>query len=65
MQDYEVYFKFFGKKFKTTVKAISRHEAQEKVKERATEKIEFYKPSQQTQQQKDETVDFLKNFFGF
>ena len=65
MQEYEIHFQFFGKKFKTSVKAISRHEAQEKVRELIAQKIVFYKPTKQTQEQKDETLDFLKNIFNF
>lgn len=65
MQEFDIHFQFFGKKFKTSVKAISRHEAQEKVRELVAQKIVFYKPIKQTQEQKDETLDFLKNIFNF
>jgi hypothetical protein len=65
MQEFEINFQFFGKKFKTSVKAVSRHEAENKVRELVAQKIVFYKPTKQTQEQKDDTLDFLKNIFNF
>lgn len=55
MKDYTVYFVFYGRKMKTTIKANSISDAQSKIRA----KIDFIK----TIEEKND-VDFLKGIFG-
>lgn len=58
MKEYEIYFSIFGKHLKTTIMAYSEEDAYEKIRD----KIVFHKERTKV---KDNTVEFLKNMFGF
>ena len=58
MKEYEVYFSIFGKHLKTTIMAYSEEDAYEKIRD----KIVFHKERTKV---KDNSVEFLKNIFGF
>lgn len=58
MREFEIYFSIFGKHLKTTVKAYSEEDAYEMIRD----KIVFHKERTKV---KDNSVEFLKNIFGF
>lgn len=58
MKEYEIYFSIFGKNLKTTIMAYSEEDAYERVRD----KIVFHKERTKV---KDNSVEFLKNIFGF
>jgi len=55
MKTYTIYFEFYGKKMKTTVQAENREQAKNIIKN----KVIFIQIDE-----KDETLDKLKNIFG-
>ena len=58
MKAFEVWFEIYGKKMKTTIKADSMADAQQKIRQ----SIIFHKT---VVSESDKTVDALKNIFGF
>jgi hypothetical protein len=66
MQEFVIVFDIMGKPFRTTVKAVSRFEAQEKLKEKIVSGLNMRKdkPSTQSTRQGEENIDFLKTMFG-
>jgi len=62
MKEYEIYFSIFGKHLKTTVKAYSEEDAYEMIRDKIVFNIIFHKERTKV---KDNSVEFLKNIFGF
>jgi hypothetical protein len=69
MQEFVIVFDIFGKPFRTTVKATSRFEAQETLKQKIMNNLNMRKDTSKTTPGKDytqsnnDTMEFLKGFF--
>ena len=69
MQEFVIVFDIFGKPFRTTVKATSRFEAHEILKQKITDGLNMRKDApkpardREPSQSEKDTMDFLKGFF--